>query len=189
MIVIGGACEDGRAMRFGVVLMMCFGLGLQHSLGHDAVSNVAAQQRRYHRHFTNTSNRDASLVRIDPILVQGAATGQIPRILHHIFLEGEARYAAEVEAGHFALRHRRSCQQQHQHWTYMFWTRTEAEALVQAAYPWFWHTWKRYAHWVRLSRTLHGSVIMFVPTQCLGHHALRNHLQFSGLCLWCTILK
>ena len=83
-----------------------------------------------------------------PLTQRDAAPFQIPRILHQIYLEGEAKYEQRVAEGQFSRHHRASCQQHHQQWEYILWSKQEADALVKEAFPWFWMTWTNYKHWV-----------------------------------------
>lgn len=77
-----------------------------------------------------------------PDLNRGKAGGTIPKILHHIFLDGEAEYNKEVEAAKalgsgFRREWRDSCISNHSDWKYMFWDKAAALAFLQAHYPWY----------------------------------------------------
>ena len=87
---------------------------------------------------------------------------QIPRIFHQVYLEGEDKFQEKAKEGKFSLKHRVSCKQHHQHWEYKFWTKKEAEALVQESYPWFWSTYTRYTHWVREMVAHHACMLSFL---------------------------
>ena len=73
----------------------------------------------------------------------------IPRILHQIFLSGFAAYDKLAAEGTMHREYRDSCANHHPDWIHKFWTRKEAERLVQEDFAWFAETWGNYTEWVR----------------------------------------
>ncbi|CAL8462802.1 g2335 [Coccomyxa elongata] len=84
-----------------------------------------------------------------PDLNRGKDRGTIPKILHHIFLDGEAEYNKEVEAAKavgsgFRREWRDSCIKNHSDWKYMFWDKAAAVTFLQTHYPWYLSTFLSY---------------------------------------------
>ena len=74
---------------------------------------------------------------------------QVPRIIHQIYLSGEADYQQRLSEGRMKEHYRQSCVKLHPHWEHKVWARAEAESLIRDHYAWFWDTWESYTHWVR----------------------------------------
>ncbi|EIE27155.1 hypothetical protein COCSUDRAFT_38902 [Coccomyxa subellipsoidea C-169] len=86
---------------------------------------------------------------LQPEQYRGKTGGSIPKILHHIFLDGEAEYDKEVEAAKavgsgFRREWRDSCVSNHSDWKYMFWDKAAALAFLRAHYPWYISTFLSY---------------------------------------------
>ncbi len=83
----------------------------------------------------------------------GGSTRPIPKILHHVYLDG-LDSLQQAERGEGAKPGRRfpgynstwrhSCHMVHQNWQYMFWNNSQAENLIRTAYPWFLATFQSY---------------------------------------------
>ena len=77
----------------------------------------------------------------------------IPKILHHVYLDGlenleQAESAAGAKPGQrfpgYNSTWRHSCYTMHQDWQYMFWNMSQAENLLHTNYPWFLATFHSY---------------------------------------------
>lgn len=93
-------------------------------------------------------NSDASVRKTQPI----------PKILHHVYLDGLDRLKrAEIKEGAkpgqrfpgYNGTWRHSCHFVHNHWQYMFWNNSQAENLIRTAYPWFLATFQSYNNYVQ----------------------------------------
>jgi len=85
-------------------------------------------------------------------------TQPIPKILHHVYLDGLDRLkrAENNEGAKPGQRFpgyngtwRQSCHTVHNHWQYMFWNNSQAEHLIRTAYPWFLATFQSYNNYVQ----------------------------------------
>ncbi len=85
-------------------------------------------------------------------------TQPIPKILHHVYLDGLDRLkrAENNEGAKPGQRFpgyngtwRHSCHIVHNHWQYMFWNNSQAENLIRTAYPWFLATFQSYNNYVQ----------------------------------------
>ena len=94
---------------------------------------------------------------VDDRTAVGTATADsqqlIPKILHHVYLDGldnlkQAESAAKAKPGQrfpgYNSTWRHSCYSMHQNWQYMFWNMSTAENLLQTYYPWFLATFRSY---------------------------------------------
>ncbi|KAK9824133.1 hypothetical protein WJX72_008031 [[Myrmecia] bisecta] len=81
---------------------------------------------------------------------------RIPRILHHIFLDGEAAYDAETQHPDPAFRRswRESCIVHHPYWQHRFWDLDTAEQFLEERYPWFLPIFRGYKRTVAKSDSL-----------------------------------
>eukprot|EP00884_Botryococcus_braunii_P001135 jgi/Botrbrau1/11021/Bobra.101_1s0019.1 len=72
--------------------------------------------------------------------------GNIPPILHQIFLDGEAQYQKEAASNttKFLASWRDTCKEHHQDWQYMWWDMAAARAFLQEHFAWFLPTFDAY---------------------------------------------
>lgn len=92
------------------------------------------------------------------------ADHQIPKILHHAFLDGldrlkQAENASEAQPGQpfpgYNSSWRQSCREKHQSWKYIFWDNSRAEKLIRSAYPGFLATFQAYKTNVQKGEVCH----------------------------------
>lgn len=63
--------------------------------------------------------------------------GLIPRVLHHVFLDGEQAYQAEAadEQPAFRIQWRDACRQHYSNWEYRFWTKVRSTGRLRSPLP------------------------------------------------------
>ena len=104
-------------------------------------TEVGSARRTHSHHASDTSGSELS----------------VPRILHQIFLAGEAEYEQQAAKGRIRQGYRDGCREHHPDWDYQFWARGDAEELIKKDYPWFWTTWANYTQWVGFHTCVHLS--------------------------------
>jgi len=67
----------------------------------------------------------------------------IPRILHHIYLDGRPSFDLETKApdASIASDWSRSCVAMHPNWEYRFWDEQDVQRLIREKYPWILHSY------------------------------------------------
>ncbi|DBA84560.1 TPA: hypothetical protein ACH3X2_006144 [Trebouxia sp. C0005] len=119
-------------------------------------------------------NSDASVRKTQPI----------PKILHHVYLDGLDRLKrAENDKGAkpgqrfpgYNGTWRHSCHIVHNHWQYMFWNNSQAENLIRTAYPWFLATFQSYNNYVQKGDALRpflmhaiGGLYLDIDVECFS---------------------
>lgn len=139
-----------------------------------------------------TPSRIAKALHVTGQYSKGDRTGQIPPILHQMYLSGETAFRAKVADPSSTLSAfpRESCAQHHQHWEVLFWDMAAVKRLLQTSYPWFMETFQSYAAEVNKADAsrpfiMHkfGGVYLDIDTECFCSldESLRNHnILFQG---------
>ncbi|KAK9918565.1 hypothetical protein WJX75_005009 [Coccomyxa subellipsoidea] len=105
----------------------------------------------------------------------------IPRILHHVFLDGEDEYTrmtekAKLEGSGMRREWKDSCISHHSNWTYMFWDKAAAVELLRSRYPWFTKTFLLYEFVSEFSgeADVNNAVVASVPGHPFWNAVIRN---------------
>lgn len=137
-----------RTISLLVVAACTFGLILIATQS-DPVSQHLVRITASYRTRASSQGVAHSLPSVDTV----ASPEPIPKILHHVFLDGLdnlelAESAGGAQPGQlfpgYNSSWRQSCRDVHQSWEYMFWDNTRAETLIQTAYPGFLATFQSY---------------------------------------------
>lgn len=83
--------------------------------------------------------------------------GEIPHILHYIYLSGFDAFLTEAEKPGAKMKKWQydSCIEAHPHWEHRFWTQAMADELLEQHYPWFLPVWRSYEREVASPRFEH----------------------------------
>ncbi|KAL3136090.1 hypothetical protein ABBQ32_007113 [Trebouxia sp. C0010 RCD-2024] len=129
---------------------------------------------------TRVSSQDVAqrLPSVDTV----ASPEPIPKILHHVFLDGLdklelAETAVGTQPGQlfpgYNSSWRQSCREVHPSWKYMFWDNSRAENLIQTAYPEFLATFQSYKNNVQKGDALrpilmhaYGGLYLDIDVEC-----------------------